>query len=180
MEAPSCHVPRPTGANMEHHQHRSSSPRWYITLKWRSKVLCTYVEMLRRLLARSGIPSALKLNSRRVISTVARRYLYQPPSFRQFHPFALGASFREIGSAAPKTAQDGEPFEEESLPDYDSEQFYPIRIGDTIHDRYRVIGKLGYGANSTVWFCRDLLLVNRHLSIWWNTNSNIGMAIPWY
>lgn len=47
-------------------------------------------------------------------------------------------------------------FEEEGLPSYDPEEFYPVRLGDTIKSRYRVIGKLGYGANSTVWFCRDL------------------------
>lgn len=47
-------------------------------------------------------------------------------------------------------------FEEESLPDYDPEDFYPARLGDKIKSRYHVIGKLGYGANSTVWFCRDL------------------------
>lgn len=47
------------------------------------------------------------------------------------------------------------PLEEESLPGYDPEEFYPVRLGDTIKSRYHVIGKLGYGANSTVWFCRD-------------------------
>lgn len=47
-------------------------------------------------------------------------------------------------------------FEEECLPDYHPEQFYPVRLGDVIQARYRVIGKLGYGANSTVWLCRDL------------------------
>lgn len=46
--------------------------------------------------------------------------------------------------------------EEESLPSYDAEEFYPVHLGDTIKSRYHVIGKLGYGANSTVWFCRDL------------------------
>lgn len=47
-------------------------------------------------------------------------------------------------------------FEEENLPSYDPEEFYPVHLGDTIKSRYHVIGKLGYGANSTVWFCRDL------------------------
>ena len=46
--------------------------------------------------------------------------------------------------------------DEESLPSYDAEEFYPVHLGDTIKSRYHVIGKLGYGANSTVWFCRDL------------------------
>lgn len=47
-------------------------------------------------------------------------------------------------------------FEEERLPGYDPDEFYPVYQGDTIKSRYRVIGKLGYGASSTVWFCRDL------------------------
>ena len=41
--------------------------------------------------------------------------------------------------------------DEESLPSYDAEEFYPVHLGDTIKSRYHVIGKLGYGANSTVW-----------------------------
>jgi hypothetical protein len=45
--------------------------------------------------------------------------------------------------------------EEETLPGYDPDDFYPVRLGDLLASRYRVIGKLGYGANSTVWFCRD-------------------------
>lgn len=47
-------------------------------------------------------------------------------------------------------------FEEESLPNYDPEEFYPVHLGDKIKSRYHVVSKLGYGANSTVWFCRDL------------------------
>lgn len=35
-------------------------------------------------------------------------------------------------------------------------EFYPVHLGEVIKARYRVIGKLGYGANSTVWLCRDL------------------------
>lgn len=57
--------------------------------------------------------------------------------------------------AAPRAARPDEPFEEETLPDYEPEQFYPIHIGETLNCRYYVIGKLGFGANSTVWFGRD-------------------------
>lgn len=39
---------------------------------------------------------------------------------------------------------------------YNKEEYYPARIGDLIRSRYRIIGKLGYGTNSTVWFCRDV------------------------
>ncbi|KKF97536.1 Serine/threonine-protein kinase SRPK [Ceratocystis platani] len=48
------------------------------------------------------------------------------------------------------------PMEEETLPLYESEQYYPVKIGQVFADRYEVVGKLGYGAHSTNWLCRDL------------------------
>ncbi|GAB1726045.1 hypothetical protein NU195Hw_g1151t1, partial [Hortaea werneckii] len=47
-------------------------------------------------------------------------------------------------------------FEEERLPWYRADQFYPVHIGETLISRYKVVGKLGYGAYSTVWLCRDI------------------------
>lgn len=46
-------------------------------------------------------------------------------------------------------------FEEENVRGYKAEHYYPVNIGDTFHDRYKVIGRLGYGTASTVWLCRD-------------------------
>lgn len=46
--------------------------------------------------------------------------------------------------------------EEETLPFYEHEQYYPVRIGELFSSKYQVVGKLGYGAYSTVWLCRDL------------------------
>ncbi|KAK1807036.1 hypothetical protein LTR12_018624, partial [Friedmanniomyces endolithicus] len=60
-----------------------------------------------------------------------------------------------MSSLAPQIGSDRH-IEEETLPQYDPEEFYPVHIGQTLDSRYNVIGKLGYGANSTVWFCRDL------------------------
>lgn len=51
------------------------------------------------------------------------------------------------------------PVDEETLPHYDPEQFYPVHIGELFKDRYQVAGKLGYGAYSTSWLCRDLRCV---------------------
>ncbi|GFN16360.1 hypothetical protein AtubIFM55763_010192 [Aspergillus tubingensis] len=45
--------------------------------------------------------------------------------------------------------------EEESLPDYRAERFYPVHIGEVFNFRYQVITKLGFGSSSTVWLCRD-------------------------
>lgn len=47
-------------------------------------------------------------------------------------------------------------YEEEQLKWYTPGKFYPVRIGEVFDRRYQVVGKLGYGAYSTVWLCRDL------------------------
>lgn len=66
--------------------------------------------------------------------------------------------------AASSPIAPDKPLEEETLPDYEPEQFYPVHIGERLGSRYDVIGKLGFGANSTVWFCRDIKY-SRHLSL---------------
>ena len=48
------------------------------------------------------------------------------------------------------------PVEEETLPDYKAEDYYPVKFGQVFNDRYSVIGKMGYGSASTVWLSRDL------------------------
>lgn len=45
--------------------------------------------------------------------------------------------------------------EEQTLPRFYEKQYYPVRIGQTFHDRYKILTKLGYGAYSTVWLVRD-------------------------
>ena len=49
-----------------------------------------------------------------------------------------------------------EELEEELFPDYVASRYYPVRIGQTFRDRYQIVGKLGFGASSTVWLARDL------------------------
>ncbi|PGH32490.1 CMGC/SRPK protein kinase [[Emmonsia] crescens] len=46
--------------------------------------------------------------------------------------------------------------EEEGIPSYKVEQFYPVYIGEVFKSRYQVVSKLGFGTSSTVWLCRDL------------------------
>ena len=45
--------------------------------------------------------------------------------------------------------------EERDAHHFDQQPFYPVDIGATLHSRYKVIGKVGYGMNGTVWLCRD-------------------------
>lgn len=49
--------------------------------------------------------------------------------------------------------------EEEELPSYVPGDFYPVTIGEIFVERYQVVAKLGFGISSTVWLCRDLVLV---------------------
>ncbi|GAB7354871.1 hypothetical protein MBLNU459_g5514t3 [Dothideomycetes sp. NU459] len=46
--------------------------------------------------------------------------------------------------------------EEQRLPGYLAERYYPVKIGEVFHSKYKVVTKLGYGSASTVWLCRDL------------------------
>lgn len=76
-------------------------------------------------------------------------------------PSVLHATKRPTGGSACIVRQlfvrsfMNEPIEEETLPNYRRESFYPIRLGDEINNRYRIVTKLGFGTSSTVWLARD-------------------------
>ena len=53
------------------------------------------------------------------------------------------------------TVENRRRIEEASLPLYHDKHYCPIRVGDTLNDRYRIVAKLGHGAYSTVWLSRD-------------------------
>jgi serine/threonine protein kinase len=63
---------------------------------------------------------------------------------------------RRIG---PHVLDNVQKYEEESLPWYTPEIFYSVRMWEVFNKRYQVVGKLGRGAYSTVWLCRDLKYV---------------------
>ncbi|KXX77730.1 Serine/threonine-protein kinase SRPK [Madurella mycetomatis] len=46
--------------------------------------------------------------------------------------------------------------EEENIPNYKAENFYPVQLGEVFEARYQAVAKLGFGTESTVWLCRDL------------------------
>lgn len=46
--------------------------------------------------------------------------------------------------------------EEEEMPDYRAERFYPVHLGDIFQNRYQVVAKLGFSSCSIIWLARDL------------------------
>lgn len=45
--------------------------------------------------------------------------------------------------------------EEEAYDDSSKGKYYPARIGEIIVNKYQIVGKLGYGLESTVWLAND-------------------------
>lgn len=60
-----------------------------------------------------------------------------------------------LGTRDSNDADILERCEEETLPNFDSSWSYPVKIGERIADQYQILGKLGYGVTSTVWYVRD-------------------------
>ena len=45
--------------------------------------------------------------------------------------------------------------DEEKIPGYRPDSYFPANPGDLIENRYQLNAKLGWGASSTVWLARD-------------------------
>ncbi|KAI1354392.1 serine threonine protein kinase, CMGC group [Xylaria sp. FL0043] len=83
--------------------------------------------------------------------------------FRSWKPIVFS------NSNFPRIPSD-ERIEEETLPDYRPSRYYPVHVGEVLRDRYQVVGKLGFGATSTVWLARDLS-GRRHVALKLFVNS---------
>lgn len=80
----------------------------------------------------------------------AARYLATKgagPLSRQMMTAATGRGFQRV--------PDSTPIEEEQLPGYRAEDYYPVEIGQLLDSRYRILCKLGRGTGGTVWLARD-------------------------
>ncbi|PNY27627.1 SRSF protein kinase 3, partial [Tolypocladium capitatum] len=77
-------------------------------------------------------------------------------SSRTFSRPAMLLHPREFPSSGFEMIDPSQRIEEERLPFYTRDDYYPMRIGEVIQDRYQVVAKLGYGTSSTVWLSRDL------------------------
>ncbi|KAE8354163.1 kinase-like domain-containing protein [Aspergillus coremiiformis] len=76
--------------------------------------------------------------------------------FSCFRRFLRQPSPPRIPQSSGFPILDSTKMEEERMPAYNRGLFYPVKLGDVFVSRYQVLSKLGFGANSTVWFCRDL------------------------
>ena len=62
--------------------------------------------------------------------------------------------------------------EEETVSGYSPKQYYPAKLGEVLHERYKTIGKLGFGSASTVWLCRDLQNQHKYVALKVYINSS--------
>lgn len=69
--------------------------------------------------------------------------------------FPLISIFRPPLSRQLTRTMATQAIEEQALPFYYEKDYYPVKIGQFLNDRYRIIAKLGYGAYSTVWLASD-------------------------
>lgn len=63
---------------------------------------------------------------------------------------------RSLPASGFQTVDAAQRVEEEELPGYKADRFYPVHLGEVFQGRYQVLGKLGFGSSSTVWLARDL------------------------
>ncbi|CAK7274674.1 hypothetical protein SEPCBS57363_006284 [Sporothrix epigloea] len=79
-----------------------------------------------------------------------------PPALPHRKPRDTGRSPRMFPKSGFEVIKPDVPFEEETLPAYESTLYYPMRIGDVVGGHYQVVAKLGFGSRSTVWLASDL------------------------
>jgi len=63
--------------------------------------------------------------------------------------------FGSQSSPLPESLSLGVLVDEENVPGYRPEYFYPANPGDVLDGRYELKAKIGWGSSSTVWLARD-------------------------
>ncbi|RAH74790.1 putative protein kinase [Aspergillus aculeatinus CBS 121060] len=64
---------------------------------------------------------------------------------------------RVFPTSGVKLLDQSAELDEETLPNYQPEKYYPVTQGEVLNDRYQTLAKLGYGVTSTVWLAKDLV-----------------------
>ncbi|KAJ3460099.1 hypothetical protein MRS44_010966 [Fusarium solani] len=123
--------------------------------------------------SRQTLESIFLDNSRRA------KLIWKPQSPPRYHPaglFRMASTWSKLTGSLGRLRQGQKPpedprsfpsrgfslidqsqkVEEEELPDYVADRFYPVRLGRVFHGRYKTIAKLGFGSSSTIWLARDL------------------------
>ncbi|PWY65368.1 kinase-like protein [Aspergillus sclerotioniger CBS 115572] len=79
-------------------------------------------------------------------------------SFLRSLPRRIGPTWKPLNFSNPNYVRIPvtQKIEEETMPDYVASRYYPARIGDILKNQYQIVGKLGFGASSTVWLARDM------------------------
>ncbi|KAF9003004.1 kinase-like domain-containing protein [Cyathus striatus] len=67
-----------------------------------------------------------------------------------------GSPARKLPTRGFAVVDGSVPLEEENWEWYTPGLYYPVRIGQIFRSQYQVLGKLGYGSQSTAWLCHDL------------------------
>ncbi len=63
---------------------------------------------------------------------------------------------RSVSTRTSAILRTDDLIQEQTLPRYCPNHYYPVHVGDTFNDRYQVIAELGFGTSSTVWMARDI------------------------
>lgn len=66
---------------------------------------------------------------------------------------------RVFPTSGVKLLDQSAELDEETLPTYQPEKYYPVTQGEVLNGRYQTLAKLGYGVTSTVWLVIDLVYV---------------------
>ncbi|KAJ5100646.1 kinase-like protein [Penicillium angulare] len=72
--------------------------------------------------------------------------------------------FHTIRASPFTTLDPSKKIEEGRMPAFKRGLYYPVQLGDTLNSKYRVVSKLGFGANATIWLCRDMN-THRHIAL---------------
>ncbi|KID77543.1 Protein kinase-like domain protein, partial [Metarhizium brunneum ARSEF 3297] len=122
---------------------------------------------IRRLLAASQSPSQF-------YSASHTRLLFHTP-FRPLVSSILGrrnSSSVSHSIRVPETLPVDVPVDEEKVPRYNPEAFYPANPGDVLDSRFELLAKLGWGTSSTVWLARD-----NEWNRWTKSNKFVAIKI---
>lgn len=79
-------------------------------------------------------------------------------SLRDLFTSCLGCCRRDRAQssvATPPNHYEAVRCETERVENYRPGGFHPVRYEDVLRAHYRVLRKLGFGASSTVWLCKD-------------------------